>query len=127
MRNLTQRLNDLIAIARTQREFPLKEKVRCNHVAGIWLDNRLAAIGRNRKKSHPLQARFSDRPQRIYLHAEIDAIVEFLTKFHISNFARAEMIVIRLDADNNLVNSKPCLGCQKALITFGFKDVEWTK
>jgi hypothetical protein len=123
MRNINQRIQDLMAIGRTHK---VVHKVRCNHVAGIWLDNRLVAIGRNRKKSHPLQARFADRPQRIYLHAEIDAIVDFLTKFHISNCASAEMIVIRLDAEGNLADSKPCAGCQKALITFGFKDIEWS-
>ena len=119
-----KRIDDLVAIGKTHRT--IKKKPRCNHIAGIWLDGRIICYGRNQLKTHPLQAKFSDRPNRIYLHAEIDAIVKFLQLHPIQNFCRAEMIVIRIDSDGLLAPSKPCLGCQKAIITFGFKDIKWS-
>lgn len=121
MKKLSRKFEELAGIARTHNAL----KTRCNHVAGIYYNERLIAWGRNKKKSHPLQARFSDRLGRIYLHAEIDAIATFLRSLSIYALAETEMVIIRLKA-NELASSKPCLGCERALITFNLKDVRWS-
>lgn len=86
---------------------------------------RVLSVGKNSyEKTHPLQARFAAKvgtPKKIYLHAEIDAIVRCkdLRKAH-----RIE--VIRVAKNGDLVNAKPCSICQSAIESSGIKIVSHT-
>lgn len=63
------------------------------------------------KKSHPLQYHFAKKAnkiEKIYLHAEISALI----KAPPDPYA---MLVVRVDLNGNLVNSKPCTICQLAI------------
>lgn len=122
MKNFSKKCEELAGIARTYNAL----KTRCNHVAGIYYNEKLIVYGRNKKKSHPLQARYSDRPHRIYLHAEIDAIVNFLKEYSIWALRDTEMVVIRLTPDNVLGNSQPCTGCMRAITSFELKSIKWS-
>ena len=81
---------------------------------------RLLSIGRNSYvKSHPVQARFAKKcghPQKIYLHAEIDALIKARTKVH-------RLVVVRIKADGNYGSAKPCAVCQQAISFFGVASV----
>ena len=82
---------------------------------------KLLSIGKNSYvKSHPIQARFAKRsgqPQKIYLHAEIDALIKARTKVY-------RLVVVRIKADGNYGSAKPCAVCQQAISFFDVASVE---
>ena len=87
--------------------------------------NKVVTTGVNKdRKSHPLQAKFAEMAglyDKIYLHAEISALVKCRTD--------ADTIVVaRLGGDeqNEMRNSKPCKICQLALEEVGIKNVYFT-
>ena len=74
------------------------------------------------RKSHPLQARFAERVglgEKIYLHAEIAALVK----------CREEcdtIVVARVDNQDKLRMAKPCPICALALKEAGIQKVHYT-
>ena len=84
---------------------------------------RLLSIGRNSYvKSHPLQARFahaSGQPHRIYLHAEIDALIRARRRVH-------RLEIFRINKQGVAGCSKPCRVCARAIKFFGVKEVRHT-
>ena len=74
------------------------------------------------KKSHPLQARLASMvglDEKIYLHAEISALVK----------CREEcdtIVVARINSENKLRNARPCPICQLALDEAGIKKICYT-
>lgn len=83
--------------------------------------------GYNRLKTHPLQARFSSRPGAIYLHAEVDAIVNALRYHTLSDLDGSALYVARVLKNGQPALAKPCAGCQRAIVHFGIQHVEWTQ
>lgn len=92
------------------------------HAAAIFIGNRLVSVGVNKMKSHPLQAKFGKNTDAIYIHAEIDAIKNALKRIKLSDLENATLYV----AKSKATNSRPCEGCQRAIIHFGIKKVFWT-
>jgi tRNA(Arg) A34 adenosine deaminase TadA len=96
-------------------------------VAAIIYDKRgrVLAIGKNSyTKTHPmmvLHANKVGRPQKIFLHAEIHAIVRCkdLSKAH-------KIVVMRFDKKGNPMNAAPCPVCQSAIEAAGIKFIEHT-
>ena len=84
----------------------------------------LVGMGTNDyKKSHPLQAYFAKKvghPERIFLHAEIAAILA--ARSHRIHSIKVE----RYDAAGQPVSAKPCPICAKAIKAFGIKEVSYT-
>lgn len=115
-----KRLQDLVAIAQDVSDF---DKNR--HAASIYIGNRLISIGVNQLKSHPLQAKFGANPDKIFLHAEIDAIRNALRRVKISELQSAVLYVARV-RQGVIRLSMPCVGCQGAIMHFGIRDVYWT-
>lgn len=109
-----------------QKVSPLKSPIRSKHIAGIWLDGHLVVTGVNSKKSHPLQARFASKYEKIYLHAEIDALRKFLRLYSIHLLSRATLVVIRVRADGTFGGSRPCSGCMRAIVSFGVGECYWS-
>lgn len=94
----------------------------------IVYKKRIIAFGRNRYKTHPLQARYGRNEQSIFLHAEIDAIRQAIS-FDLSN---TSLLVLRVKRSFptgpfHMGNSKPCSGCMRAIAAFGIKDVWWSE
>lgn len=95
-------------------------------VGAILLNkNKVVAIGTNKEtKSHPLQAKFAIKvglEEKIYLHAEISALVK----------CREEcdtIVVARLGGHSKtkLRNAKPCPICSLALKEAGIKKLCYT-
>jgi len=87
-------------------------------------DNILSTAINNYKKSHPLQAYFAAKvghPERIYLHAEIAAIIRAgTTKIHSLTVTRWS------HTKKHYVMAKPCPICQEAIKAFGIKHVFYT-
>jgi tRNA(Arg) A34 adenosine deaminase TadA len=82
----------------------------------------LISLGINRMKTHPLQARYRDRWSRIWLHAEIDAIVKAKGLVQGCN-----MYLLRVSYDHNLKPFRsfvsPCKGCSSAIEHYGIKNL----
>lgn len=76
-------------------------------------------------KTHPLQGQLAKqvgRPDAVYLHAEIAALVK------LKDWRRAHKIYIeRYDANGDPVLAKPCAMCQIALEKAGISVIEYTK
>lgn len=86
------------------------------HLTAVVMDKRgrPLSIGRNSyTRTHPLQARAAARvgqPERIYIHAELDAILKC------RDIDKAYKIFIsRYNKQGQPVNAKPCLSCQYIL------------
>lgn len=84
---------------------------------------KLLSVGRNSyTKTHPLALHYgkrSGRPEAIYLHAELDALIRARGTVH-------KIVVTRFDAAGNPVNSKPCSSCQLALKDYGVREISHT-
>ena len=95
------------------------------HKATIY-DKRgnILSIGYNSyTKSHPYQAKLAalvDEPYKIYLHAEIQAIVNLRggKPYHLH--------VERFNKRGLPMNSKPCKICQQAIKLAGIKEVTYS-
>lgn len=74
-------------------------------------------------KTHPIQAalaRSVGQPERIYLHAEISAIIRARGK------AIHKIKIERYDFSGNEANAHPCPVCMLAIKQAGIKLVEYT-
>lgn len=84
---------------------------------------KLLSLGTNSYiKTHPLAGyygRKSGVPEKVFLHAELDALIKARGKVH-------RLVVTRYDAAGNPVNSKPCAACQLAIKDYGVKHVTHT-
>jgi deoxycytidylate deaminase len=86
---------------------------------------RILSVGRNSyHKTHPLQAQAAKAvglEHKIYLHAEIDALVR------VKDWSRAHRIVItRFTKNGEPANAKPCPVCERVIRQAGIKFVEHT-
>lgn len=86
---------------------------------------RVLSTGRNSYiKTHPLQAKFSKQvgmDGRIYLHAEVAAIVKCF------DWERIKSIhIFRYGANGRPLLAKPCPACQALIDHIGIKDVVYT-
>lgn len=87
-------------------------------VKGNWL----VASGCNKKKSHPMQARYNVHRNikcSDYLHAEIDALIRSGRE----DLDGADIYVARLNKNGDLANCKPCKACAKAIEDAGISRV----
>ena len=95
-------------------------------VGAILLNkNKVVAKGVNKEnKTHPLQARLASivgLNEKIYLHAEISALVKCRTKCD-------TIVVVRLggESQEELRNAKPCPICSLALHEAGITNIYYT-
>ena len=78
-------------------------------------------------KTHPLQGYYAalvGRPEAIYLHAEMAAIVEAKSKG--VDLTGASVYVFRRGLDGDVKMSRPCASCLKALEDFGICTIVYT-
>lgn len=85
--------------------------------------NTIISEGTNlEKKSHPIQARWAQRAglhEKIYLHAEISALVKCRDDAD-------TIIVARINSEGKLRNAKPCPICEMALKEAGIHNIHYT-
>lgn len=100
-------------------------------VAAITLGKKIVSFGHNQLKSHPLQRRFGRNEQSIYLHAEVDAIKNALKVVEVDDLRDCVLHVLRIKraAPHGPYiwgMAKPCLGCMRAIATFGINRVYYS-
>ena len=86
---------------------------------------RVISIGQNQyDKSHPYQAQMAasvGMPDRIFLHAEVHAIVRC------RDISKADTIFVsRWDKKGNAMMAKPCKICMSAIRASGIRHVQYT-
>ncbi|HRP36238.1 MAG TPA: hypothetical protein PLS50_00340 [Candidatus Dojkabacteria bacterium] len=98
-----------------------------HHVAAIVYKNRIITFGFARYKTHPLAKKFQTNVERIFLHAEVDAIIKAINKIGIETLKECDLYVLRTSKGGHIGNSKPCDGCMKTIETFGIRNVYWSR
>ena len=101
--------------------------------AAVVYKNEIVAIGVNQKKSHPFQAKFGKNGHAIFLHAEISAIKNALQHIDEKELSKSTLYVCRVKYVSPRKGSftwglaKPCVGCQRAIVTFDIKSVIYSE
>lgn len=93
------------------------------HSAAIVWKGKIIGVGINKKKTHPMMIKYGDKPHKVYLHAEIDAIIHAINKHGSEILKESSLYVVRTNRKGAPMNSKPCNCCQKAIEAFGIKEV----
>jgi deoxycytidylate deaminase len=95
--------------------------LRCRHFAFILKRNKIIAIGKNSKKSHPINQKYGYF-EGTGLHAEACAVI----RSGDINHSRHTMVTFRIDRNNKLAMGKPCDHCQKLLKDVCFKEIYYS-
>lgn len=99
------------------------------HFAYAYRKNKLLAIGQNNPDKTHTQAlkianRFNTDASYPYLHAETDLISRIWGKHYIDSSLK--IVLVRLNKNGELRNSKPCLKCQQILDALEIDKVFWS-
>lgn len=97
------------------------------HSAALVYRGKVISVGVNKRKTHPLQKKYSSHCEKLFLHAEVDSIVKCINKHGTEVLKKSDIYVLRLSKGGSITNSKPCSGCMKAIKAFGIRNVYWTK
>jgi len=90
------------------------------HGAVIVIDNTVVATGFNRKYEHMCHLKS--------IHAEVDALMNVKGRRR-QQLGDAEMYVVRIGTQKMqcpLKYSRPCCGCQKAIVKYGIRRVYYS-
>lgn len=107
-----------------------------SRMCAVLTDGNSTFHGYNSYRSHPLAKQFSSHPEKICLHAEVDALIKaksYFTKVagtrrdSYVNLSDFRMYIARVLADGSPGLAKPCASCQEALRWFQIKDVSYTE
>ena len=120
------------SIFQTIRSVAMSGEDRIKMAAALVKSNKIISIGINRRKTDPLQTKFSKNPHAIFLHAEIHAIKNALREYSLSDIKGSIMYVCRVKrpstyATNFIWGSAcPCIGCRRGIAEFGIRNVLFT-
>ena len=127
--HLRKRDQKMLAILSKAAEAADHVGIRAKLAAAIVIKNEIISIGFNRKKTHPFQRQFQTNDKQIYLHAETDAINRALKYVSKEELKKATLYVARVKYLDNKTKkvvwaeSKPCIGCQRAILSYGISNV----
>lgn len=107
-------------IARKQSKQVPKD---CHHSLGASIFNKkFCSSGHNSKKTHPIVAKYSGKPTKQTLHAEIDAILRCNPKK-----LRGATLYVYRESKGKPALARPCALCMKIIKMVGIKKVCYTK
>lgn len=104
---------------------------RMKLAAALVIKRDVISVGVNVLRSHPIQKKYGKNDQSIYLHAEINAIVNSLNHVDRDDLRRASLYVYRVKKDTNDPKRRhwvdgmscPCEGCMSAIDAFKIRRV----
>ncbi len=102
--------------------------------ASIVIGNEVIAFGKNSRKTHPLQKKYSKNADAICLHAEIDVIARALREVPVDDLRKSTLYIARFKktyvSHNNHKATwgyvEPCNGCKQAITAFRISRVVYT-
>lgn len=92
----------------------------------------ILAYGFNKLKSHPLQSKYSRNDDSIFLHSEVDCVINFLRNNSVDLLPKCTLYISRAKyADSKRRKftrglAKPCMGCNKCIEAFSIKRTVYT-
>jgi hypothetical protein len=91
--------------------------------------NKLIAIGQNNPeqtnaKAYHMRQRFNVDARYPYIHAEVDMLSKLWGKYYIDN--NLKVVVLRLNKQGILRNSKPCEKCSAILQALDIDKLWWS-
>lgn len=98
----------------------------CRHSAAVVYKGKIISFGCCQMKTDTFMLNFQTNEYKIYRHAEIDAIKRAINLYDEDFMQRCDLYVLRVGRNGKIANSKPCMGCQKAIDHYKFKRVFWT-
>ena len=93
--------------------------MRSSHVAFLVKGGKIVHVGWNKLRSHPINYKHPYQSYVSGIHAEVDAIL----KSGLEDLSKYEIVVIRINRNNEVSNSMPCKGCRSVINQFGIKRV----
>jgi len=117
---IAMNLNRLVSLARNLIIYDDIE-LRCRHFAFILNKSKIVSIGRNSKKSHPINQKYGYFDGS-GLHAEACAVIKSGNIDH----SRHTLVTFRIDRNNKVAMGKPCRHCQKLLNDVNFKEIYYS-
>lgn len=112
-------------IAETSNE---RHKLAC----AITHKKTILGFGLNSDKSDSFQSKYSNHAEKIYRHAETDAIKRVSNKYGTKILENCVLYIVRIKRPYVKANffirgmAKPCSGCMKAISEFKIKKVVYT-
>lgn len=88
--------------------------------------NRIIGSGNNRYKSHPLALKWGKNSQSIFIHAELDAILNAVRENNDINWKKTTLYVCRITKAGIRAMTKPCQGCSAAIAHFGIGNIVYS-
>jgi len=89
------------------------------HVAFLVRRNKIIKIGWNKNRTHPEIKNHPYHSGKVGIHAELDCLL----KAGKDDLSGHNLVVLRIDKNSNLANSKPCSGCKSLIKQFGLENV----
>jgi deoxycytidylate deaminase len=104
-----------------------KNGLRASHVAFLVKKNRIVKIGWNKPKTNPNSEKYpyigaTGEKITVNTHAELDVIL----KANEEDLSDHEIVVLRVDGEGKLNNSKPCNGCSHLIKQFSIKKIYYS-
>ena len=96
------------------------------HAAAIVYRSQIVSAGVNKRKSHPIMQRYQQNEERIYLHAEADALIRFMGMYGADLLPDCSLYVLRTTKSGRVASSKPCTGCMAMIEALNVGQVYWT-
>lgn len=96
------------------------------HAAAIVYRNQIMLVGINRRKTHPIMAKYQKNKKKVYLHAEVDALVRFINMYGVELLPECSLYVLRTTKTGRVAESKPCDGCMNMIRALNVGKVFWT-
>lgn len=99
--------------------------------SAVVYKGKIISVGFNRRKSHPIQKKYGRNEESIFLHAEIDALVQ-ATKILTRDEIKSSIIYVARRKHKENQNkevwglAKPCEGCLKGIKDFGIQKIIYT-
>lgn len=97
--------------------------------AAVVYKGEIVSVGINKKKSHPLAAKYCKTPDACFLHAEVSAIKNALKQEGASILKKSTLYICRAKHASNDPDdwcwglARPCKGCLKAILDFDLRGV----
>lgn len=122
-----QLLNRTIEIAKAMCPSHKDETLKSSHIAFVVRKNKILKIGWNKSKTNPnsLKHPYVNKQGNkisVYTHAELDVVL----KMGRDDLSDCEIVVLRIDGNGKLNNSKPCNGCAHLLRQVQIKNVYYS-
>lgn len=97
------------------------------HAAAVVYRGQVLSTGVNQRKTHPIMAKLQKNPERVFLHAEVDAIIRTINLHGVDILQDCAIYVLRTTKSGKVAGSQPCQGCQQFIDSVGIQHVYWSK